>query len=64
MNLEEAKANIGKEVVLDESTKPYTYTKEFRKKIAQRNNLSEKNTYTLTCIDSDGDAVIHWGKNI
>lgn len=23
MNLEEAKANIGKEVVLDESTKPY-----------------------------------------
>lgn len=63
MNIEEAKSNIGKEVVLNEDTKPYAYS--HRNLTFGEIELIESNhKLNIKDIDDDGDVIVNiFGEN-
>ena len=58
MNLEEAKANIGKEVVLDESTKPYTFISHLSGVIKKCSQPNDDQVFTIHNTEEIGNVIV------
>ena len=58
MNLEEAKANIGKEFVLDESTKPYTFISHLSGVIKKCSQPNDDQVFTIHNTEEIGNVLV------
>ena len=58
MNIEEAKANIGKEVVLDESTKPYTFISHLSGVIKKCSQPNDDQVFTIHNTEEIGNVLV------